>query len=45
MPQTILITGSRKGIGRFLVEYYIKKGFNVVGCSRQNTDFSHDNYP
>lgn len=44
MPQTILITGSRKGIGRFLVEYYIKKGFNVVGCSRQNTDFSHDNY-
>lgn len=44
MNKTILITGTRKGIGRFLVEYYINMGFYVVGCSRQTTDFSHNNY-
>jgi 3-oxoacyl-[acyl-carrier protein] reductase len=29
-----LITGSRKGIGRFLAEHYISQGHVVVGCSR-----------
>jgi len=29
-----LITGSRKGIGRFLVEHYVGQGHRVVGCSR-----------
>jgi 3-oxoacyl-[acyl-carrier protein] reductase len=40
----IFITGSRKGIGRFLVEYYAKKGFQVIGCSRQSVDFELENY-
>jgi 3-oxoacyl-[acyl-carrier protein] reductase len=44
MPQTIIVTGSRKGIGRFLVEYYIKLGFNVVGCSRSESNFIHEKY-
>lgn len=44
MQQTIIITGSRKGIGRFLVEYYINLGFNVVGCSRSMTEFVHQSY-
>ena len=44
MQQTIIITGSRKGIGRFLVEYYINLGFNVVGCSRSMTEFVHQRY-
>jgi len=30
-----LITGSRKGIGRFLAEYFLEKGHGVYGCSRQ----------
>ena len=30
----ILITGSSKGIGKYLAEYYCDKGFSVVGCSR-----------
>lgn len=42
--KTILITGNRKGIGRYLSEYYLEKGYNIVGCSRSNSDLSHKNY-
>jgi 3-oxoacyl-[acyl-carrier protein] reductase len=44
MPYTILITGNRKGIGRFLTETYINSGYNVIGCSRNKSDFTHSNY-
>ncbi len=30
----MLITGTRKGIGRYLVDYYVAKGYRVVGVSR-----------
>jgi len=40
----ILITGSRKGIGRYLTEYYLNKGFHVVGCSREPLGSKFDNY-
>lgn len=40
----MLITGSRKGIGRYLVEYYLEKNFNVIGCSRKEVDFKFDKY-
>jgi 3-oxoacyl-[acyl-carrier protein] reductase len=39
-----LITGSRKGIGRFLVEHYHRLGHQVVGCSRDKPDWSLENY-
>lgn len=39
-----LITGSRKGIGRFLAERYAKAGHRVVGCSRQPAGWSAKNY-
>ena len=39
----MLITGDSKGIGRYLVEYYISKGFHVIGCSRGNS-LSTDSY-
>ena len=42
--KTILITGNRKGIGRYLSEYYLDKGYNVAGCSRADSDLSHENY-
>jgi 3-oxoacyl-[acyl-carrier protein] reductase len=44
MSRIIIITGSRKGIGRYLTEYFINNGDCVVGCSRSNSDFSHSNY-
>jgi 3-oxoacyl-[acyl-carrier protein] reductase len=40
----MLITGTRKGIGRYLVEYYIQRGWIIYGCSREPADFTYDDY-
>jgi 3-oxoacyl-[acyl-carrier protein] reductase len=40
----MLITGDRKGIGRYLVEYYLKKNYRIIGCSRKQVDFEHENF-
>ena len=37
-------TGTSRGIGRKLAEHYINKNHTVIGCSRNNTDFQHENY-
>ena len=42
--QVMLITGTRKGIGKQLAKYYTDKGFRVIGCSRKNINFELDNY-
>ena len=42
--KVMLITGTRKGIGKYLVEYYLKKGFRVAGCSRGNSSIENENY-
>ena len=42
--RVMLITGTRKGIGKYLVEYYIKKGLEVIGCSREPVDYKFKNY-
>lgn len=39
-----LITGSRKGIGRYLVEHFLRLGHRVFGCSRNVSDLVHDRY-
>lgn len=39
-----LITGTSRGIGRFLAEYYCSHGHIVIGCSRTNSTFEHINY-
>jgi 3-oxoacyl-[acyl-carrier protein] reductase len=44
MSEVIIITGSRKGIGRYLSEYYSNIGMSVIGCSRTQSDYSHQNY-
>ena len=44
MKKVILITGTSKGIGKYLVEYYLDKGNLVIGCSRSEIEFSHPNY-
>jgi 3-oxoacyl-[acyl-carrier protein] reductase len=38
MTEVMLITGTRKGIGRFLVDRYLEKGYRVAGCSRDKFD-------
>jgi 3-oxoacyl-[acyl-carrier protein] reductase len=38
MPEVVLITGTRKGIGRHLVDHFLEKGHAVAGCSRQEFD-------
>lgn len=40
----IVITGTSRGIGRSLAEYYTGKGHTVIGCSRSECDFKHDLY-
>lgn len=39
-----LITGSRKGIGKYLAEYYVAKGHTVIGCSRADIDWELEGY-
>lgn len=39
-----LITGTRKGIGKYLAEYYVTAGHQVVGCSRGTPDWSLEGY-
>src|SRR5262249_44268811 len=40
----MLVTGSRKGIGRYFVEYYLAKGYMVEGCSRGEIDLKDLGY-
>jgi len=42
--KVMIITGTRKGIGRYLSEYYLENGMIVIGCSRTNTDLDETNY-
>jgi len=39
----IVITGSRKGIGKYLSEYYLKSAL-VIGCSRKDSTIRQENY-
>jgi len=40
----IVITGTRKGIGRSLAEHYLAEGWGVIGCSRGESSIEHDQY-
>ena len=40
----MLITGTSKGIGKYLADYYLNKGFIVFGCSRSASEIENDNY-
>lgn len=39
-----LITGTRKGIGKYLAEHYVGVGHQVIGCSRGEVDWTLDGY-
>lgn len=40
----MVITGTRKGIGRHLAEHYTALGWQVAGCSRGAAEFTHGLY-
>jgi 3-oxoacyl-[acyl-carrier protein] reductase len=42
--QVVLITGTRKGIGRALVEHFVAQGAVVEGCSRHEPDWELPGY-
>lgn len=42
--KTIVITGTRKGIGKALADYYLAAGWRVVGCSRGESSIQHEHY-
>ena len=39
-----LITGTSRGIGKFLVNYYLAKDHIVIGCSRNSSEITYPNY-
>ncbi len=42
--KTIVITGTRKGIGKEMADHYLVEGWQVVGCSRGEGSIEHDHY-
>lgn len=43
-PKIFIITGTRKGIGKDLSEYFLSLGHIVCGCARGESSISHLNY-
>jgi len=44
MSRVILVTGTRKGLGRHLAEHYLALGWRVAGCSRGEASLDHASY-
>ena len=42
--KTIVITGTRKGIGKEMAEHYLAEGWQVAGCSRGEGSIEHAHY-
>jgi len=42
--RVMVITGTSRGIGRYLAEYYLDQGWHVAGCSRQPLTIETDRY-
>ncbi len=40
----MLITGASRSIGAYLTQYYLAKGFKVIGCSRHESTQNNENY-
>ena len=44
MSRVIIITGTRKGLGKDLCDYYLAQGDQVIGCSRGESSIQHTDY-
>ena len=44
MNQIIVITGTSKGIGKAIANYYLEQNDFVIGCSRNESSITHPNY-
>lgn len=42
--EVVLVTGTRKGIGRYLAEHFVRQGALVEGCSRTLPEWELENY-
>lgn len=43
--QIMIVTGTSRGVGRKVAEYYLSTGWQVIGCSRDDSDsIKHINY-
>ena len=42
--RVMIITGTRKGIGEYLAEYYLQNNFIIAGCSRGEGNIKNNNY-
>ena len=43
-PRVMMITGTRKGIGRHLAQHYAEQAYQVIGCSRGEVEGAWSNY-
>lgn len=43
-PQTMVVTGTSRGLGRSIVDYYLERGWTVFGCARGASDLEHERY-
>lgn len=44
MNKVVVITGTRKGLGREIANYFLENGDFVYGCSRRDSSIDHANY-
>jgi len=44
MSKVVVITGTSKGLGKYLAEFYLEKGYRVAGCSRSSAAIEHADY-
>jgi len=43
MSKVVVVTGSRRGIGKSIVDKFLEEGYNVAGCSKNEKNIVKDN--
>jgi len=43
-PRVALVTGARRGIGRYLSQHLLKQGYRVVGCGRNPCEWKAEGF-
>lgn len=42
--KVVILSGTSRGIGKYLAEYYLRKDYIIAGCSRGGPSLKHNNY-